>query len=102
MTNIKNTLIKVNNAIITLIKCDDIEWIIQRKKLELLLRANLKFMLDNDLDKPTIKTLQQIECIKVWRTNNLNTAINIKDDRYYKLIVCKMTKIKVKIMAIVL
>ena len=90
---------KVNQAIINLIKCEEEKWILQRDKL---LQFHIELIKNNDLNNPTKSTLQLIETIKQWRTENLNTDENMDDDRYLNEVAMRMSNIKVNIMTNVL
>lgn len=95
-------IIKVNNNIMLLINCNEEKWKNQKDKLIKLLELHLFFINVNNLDEPTLKTLNHIENIKMWRTSNLNIKENMEDERYRYNIVEIMCSLKCKIMSIVL
>ena len=95
-TKIKNVI----NNIIELIKSDDEKWKIQRDNLLLLLQLHIELLRNFDMDKPNISTLNYIEYIKQWRTDNLNTEENMFDPKYGENIAMAMCEVKVMIMAL--
>ena len=100
--NLIENIKKVNIAIIKLIKSDEDIWIKQREKLRQLLQFHLQLLEQCNANKPDMRTLNYIESIKQWRTDNLNTKENMKDDRYGKDIASEMCNVKVQIMSQVL
>lgn len=94
----KTNILQVNNKIINLINSEENKWKTQKKNLETLLTLHNNFIDNNNLDNPTIEILNQLEDIKTWRTNNLNTRENMNDDRYGKEIAMKMCEFKVQLM----
>ena len=89
---------KVNRNINKLLRTNEQKWISQRDKLKKLLELNKLLLNKYSLQKPNARTLQFIEVLKQWRTEELNAEENMNDPRYGDDIASLMSQLKVKIM----
>ena len=87
----------VNKKIEELINCKNPKWSHQQCKLKMLLKLDEQLINKYNLEDPTYETLQFIEYIKTWRTENLNTEENLKDDIYIDIVQCMM-QVKLQVM----
>ena len=92
---------EVNNAILDLMKSEIEQWVKQRDKLKKLLSLHNELINNYHIDKPDIKTINFLQEIKQWRTENLNTYENINNDIYGEKIMMPMSKLMVNTMACV-
>lgn len=96
--DIYKQLCRINNNIIKLINCNEKKWLKLKNKLTKLLDMNKNIIKNHIFINPTIDLLNDIEKIKIWRSENLNFKINMDDKRYGEDIAMKMSLLKVKIM----
>ena len=99
MNNSLEILKEVNIAILDLMKSEIEQWVKQRDKLKKLLSLHNELINNYHIDKPDIKTINFLQEIKQWRTENLNTYENINNDIYGDKIMMPMSKLMVHTMA---
>ena len=99
MNNPLEIIKDVNNAILELMKSENEQWIKQRDKLKKLLSLHIELIKNYNIDEPDIKTLNFLQEIKKWRTENLNTSENINNDIYGDKIMMSMSNLMVITMA---
>ena len=87
----------VNKNIEELINCKNPKWDHQQCNLKMLITLHEQLINNYILEDPTYETLQFIEFIKTWRTENLNTEENLTDDKYVD-IVQDMMQVKLQVM----
>ncbi len=98
MNKISLIIIEVNDNIIKLINSDNPIFESKKVYLKELLNKHLQFIKNNPVI--TYKTLEEIEDIKQYRTENIHTN-DIMNDEIYKKVYTNMMKVKLSIMQMV-